>query len=701
MLKTQLVEKKLFILFILISEVCFTQTEEEKEQIRRSKIELILKMQDMRTVHDGKLVSFLSDSDDVVREKATFAFGSIQDTAVLHLLIRNLTDKSEAVQSAAGFAIGQTGMMLSPKGKKDLETQLIWKHLGNTSVDERLIEELGKFGTEEALNQLMIRYGTLYPRVYVNGVTMSIARFAIRNIYNSDAIKYLTSFIKPETPVNWRAMYALMRISSMPESHKEILNEIHNIAPMYKSGDPFVRMNLATLLGRLKDEKYCIDPLQRMADYDRDWRVRVNAIRALANFDLKNNEPAIETFKRAFYDENMHIALTALSAFANTKLSEENGNKTVKETFEWLGRIVVNPDNAYRWQYQGQASITYAKLVKGNAVDVFRRNLNAPRQLLPKIVEALAQTGSVAIADDLLKLSGHKDPLTASAALEGLQHLCKRQKNKKELINNSYDKLITALESREIGVLSTAATILRDSIFLRKESVDPLVNVLNRLRIPQDTDAIQEIVTTLGLLKDEKALKSLRRLLQVPERAIAIEAASALQSITGKDYSKEVQLHMQPIYVDYDYKYLDSIRKYPIVKIETIRGDIQIELNVDAAPFTVLSFVRLVEKGFYRGTIFHRIVPNFVIQGGDPEGTGWGGPGYSIRSEFSPITYDAGSVGMASSGKDTEGSQYFITQSPQPHLDGRYTVFGKVISGIEIVNTLQSDDRVMDVKKIW
>ncbi|MDP2207435.1 MAG: peptidylprolyl isomerase [Bacteroidota bacterium] len=89
------------------------------------------------------------------------------------------------------------------------------------------------------------------------------------------------------------------------------------------------------------------------------------------------------------------------------------------------------------------------------------------------------------------------------------------------------------------------------------------------------------------------------------------------------------------------------------------------------------------------------------MQGGDPEGTGWGGPGYSIRSEFSPITYETGSVGMASSGKDTEGSQFFITQSPQPHLDGRYTIFGKVISGMEIANTLQSDDRVLDVKKIW
>lgn len=690
--------KTLFLSFILISAVSFPQTKEEKDQIRRSKIELILKMQDLRTVHDGKLVSFLSDDDELVREKATYAFASIQDTAVLHLLVRNLRDQSGAVQAAAAFAIGQTGTMLSPKGKIDLETQLIWKELGKTSVDERLIEELGKFGTEEALNQLMIRYGTLYPRVFVNGLTMSVARFAIRNIYNSDAIKYLITFIKPGTPVNWRTVYALMRISSIPESHKEILNEIHNIVPLYKSGDPIVRMNFATLLGRLNDEKYCLDPLQRMANYDRDWRVRVNAIRAITNFDLKNNEDAVDIFKRAFHDENMHIALTALSAFANTNLKEEDGNKIVQEIFEWLRKIVENPDKAYRWQYQGQASITYAKLVKKNAVDILRKNLNAQRQLLPDIVEALAQTGSVEVADDLLKFSDHKDPLTAAAALEGLQYLCKQQVNEKELIENSYNKIISGLESREIAVVSTAATILRDSIFLRKESVAQLLKALNRLRIPQDTDAILEIIKTLGSLKDEKVLISLRRMLQVPERTIAKVAAVALKSITGKDHSKDVQLHMQPMYVDYDYKYLDSIRKHPIVKIETIRGDIRIELNVDAAPFTVLSFVRLVEKGFFRGTVFHRIVPNFVIQGGDPEGTGWGGPGYSIRSEFSPLTFETGSVGMASSGKDTEGSQFFITQSPQPHLDGRYTIFGKVISRMEIVNTLQSDDRVLDVK---
>jgi cyclophilin family peptidyl-prolyl cis-trans isomerase len=98
--------------------------------------------------------------------------------------------------------------------------------------------------------------------------------------------------------------------------------------------------------------------------------------------------------------------------------------------------------------------------------------------------------------------------------------------------------------------------------------------------------------------------------------------------------------------------------------------------------------------------VFHRVVPNFVIQGGDPRGDGWGGPGYTIRSEFSPIPFDAGVIGMASAGKDTEGSQWFVTHSPQPHLDGRYTVFGRVTGGLDVVHKIQVDDRIFDITLI-
>jgi len=128
--------------------------------------------------------------------------------------------------------------------------------------------------------------------------------------------------------------------------------------------------------------------------------------------------------------------------------------------------------------------------------------------------------------------------------------------------------------------------------------------------------------------------------------------------------------------------------------IHTARGDIEIELFADDAPLTVANFAGLARKGYYDHTRFHRVVPNFVVQDGDPTGTGWGGPGYSIRCEYNRHRYGTGTVGMALAGKDTGGSQYFITHSPQPHLDGRYTVFGQVVKGMELLDDIRLDDAI-------
>jgi peptidyl-prolyl cis-trans isomerase B (cyclophilin B) len=118
----------------------------------------------------------------------------------------------------------------------------------------------------------------------------------------------------------------------------------------------------------------------------------------------------------------------------------------------------------------------------------------------------------------------------------------------------------------------------------------------------------------------------------------------------------------------------------------------------------VQNFVKLAQSGFYDGKTFHRVVPNFVVQGGCPIGNGWGNPGYSIRSEDGPLRFDRGMVGMATEGKDTGGCQFFITHSPQPHLDGRYTIFGKVVQGMDVVDQLRVDDVMKTVKikkKVW
>ena len=138
----------------------------------------------------------------------------------------------------------------------------------------------------------------------------------------------------------------------------------------------------------------------------------------------------------------------------------------------------------------------------------------------------------------------------------------------------------------------------------------------------------------------------------------------------------------------------------PQAYIETDKGTIQIELTVLDAPWTVANFIALAARGFFNGVAVHRVVPDFVVQDGDPRGDGEGGPGYTIRDELNERPYLRGTVGMALDWRDTGGSQFFITHSPQPHLDARYTVFGHVVSGMDVVDAIEPWDVVRQVR-IW
>ena len=133
------------------------------------------------------------------------------------------------------------------------------------------------------------------------------------------------------------------------------------------------------------------------------------------------------------------------------------------------------------------------------------------------------------------------------------------------------------------------------------------------------------------------------------------------------------------------------------VNIETEKGNMVVELFNEDAPQTVANFEKLIQEGFYDGLAFHRVIPNFVIQGGCPKGTGMGGPGYTIKCETAnnPNQHLRGSLSMAHAGKDTGGSQFFICHSPQPHLDGNHTVFGRVIEGIDVVDKISAGDKML------
>ena len=138
---------------------------------------------------------------------------------------------------------------------------------------------------------------------------------------------------------------------------------------------------------------------------------------------------------------------------------------------------------------------------------------------------------------------------------------------------------------------------------------------------------------------------------------------------------------------------IETNRTYNVV-METSAGTIELELYPEFAPKTVNNFVFLSRQGFYDGITFHRVIPNFMVQGGDPTGSGSGGPGYRFEDEFdaNTLVHEAKVISMANAGPHTNGSQFFITHSPQPHLDGKHTVFGRVVNGIDVVDAVKQGD---------
>ena len=141
---------------------------------------------------------------------------------------------------------------------------------------------------------------------------------------------------------------------------------------------------------------------------------------------------------------------------------------------------------------------------------------------------------------------------------------------------------------------------------------------------------------------------------------------------------------------------IDTSKQYTAT-IETEKGIMVIELFANDVPLTVNNFVFLAREGFYDNTTFHRVIPDFMAQGGDPTGTGTGGPGYKFADEFTKHTHVAGALSMANSGPNTNGSQFFITYSPQPHLDRKHSVFGQLIEGMDVLEKIKQGDTLIRI----
>ena len=259
--------------------------------------------------------------------------------------------------------------------------------------------------------------------------------------------------------------------------------------------------------------------------------------------------------------------------------------------------------------------------------------------------------------------------------------------------------LIEQLRADDFGIRAAAASALGE--MKSTAAVPALIEAYKVALGDLAYGARDAALTAINAIEPATGRQLLQQTLMDRDWAMRLRAATLLRQQGANDVDAAIRPSPSDIAADEARAAALVNPKFsPHAFIETDKGTIEIELAVLDAPLTVDNFVTLARKGYFNGLTVHRVVPDFVVQDGDPRGDGEGGPGYTIRDEINQRPYLRGTVGMALAGKDTGGSQFFITHSPQPHLDARYTVFGHVVNGMDVVDRIAVGDIVRSVR-IW
>jgi peptidylprolyl isomerase len=655
---------KTTIFILALPVLMFAQPENEM------KIRLL---QYKRLQQSQELFSFLKSEQARDRELAMLALANIQDTSAVENAAQLLNDESPKVRSMAAFAIGMIG---KPRGTSFLFRRLAVEREEKCAA--ALFNAIGMCGTADDLKKI-ISQSEDFRRRWKPFVAQAVIRFANRKIKDVAASKYMGMLLNDNACII-HATYALMRINDTTV----ITGNREKLQQQLSNASSLVRMWSAAALGAVNDE-VSIGRLQDAAMKDGDWRVRVNAIRALRTKSNFRND-----LIKLIADKNDHIALTALSSYDALTTNEV-------QFIDSLQFIAMLQSGGYGTALKEEVRTLIAKKLGERAIPLIgswmsdRPSVSAQRvrsygetrseKAIPMIKEAIRQT---------------KTSLVVIAGIESYQAIAQRSN---ESVKKDFLKIATLMFGRnDPGISYSSAVAFQDTSFskdIRKIYLSALISTYQRMNAAADLEPMVELQNVFADLADSSAMPAVEQGMSESDNVIRSAAEKAYAAITGVDApvrSAETTVGESPFYTMEDVLLL---KKFNGAEIFTSKGKIRITFEKEAAPFTVLNFILLAQKKFYDGLSFHRVVSNFVIQGGDPLGNGSGGPNYAIRSEVHPDTkYKTGAVGMASSGKDTEGSQWFITHCPTPHLDFRYTVFGytpdsKIVDRIMIGDAIE------------
>jgi len=631
--------KLLTILFFCVVISCTTK--EQPPNKFTDKIHVtIADFQDHRL--SDSLYQFFDHENPLYRGDAVLAFASIQDTLAIGKLTEVLKNDSDPmVRSEAAFALGQTGTLKAFEAL--FETLSTEK---SESVLREIIEGCGKTSTKENV----LKFVKQAESGLNDGFSWSYYRLGLRGVADSSVVARSIPFLDGTQTLETRTGAAHF----FARGPKEIsVAEVVLEKAAMEDQSPYVRMAAALALRKINTSS-SLNFLKTIIDQDEDYRVRANAVRALQTFatpDMKQD------LFNALNDSNEHVGIVASEVIKAIATKDE------------LTELVPLARAATNWRIQG--NLFEAALAVSNNKEIAEEVLRLYEQVENPYAKAalISALGKSTFAYNFISQQLHQSQVaviktSAATALFSINGHKEFNIEMQKIFVDIYKK---AFETGDAAVIGVIAAALGDS-------------TLGYKKIITDYSFLYAAKSKLSLPKDNEALQPL-------EVAIA--------HFEGKEVTNDVKNEFNhPI----DWNLVKTIPADQKVLIKTGKGDIIIRLLVEEAPGSVANFVQLVNSHYFDSKNFHRVVPNFVIQGGCSRGDGWGSEDYSIRSEFSMRRYIEGSVGMASAGKDTEGTQWFITHSPTPHLDGRYTIFAIVTEGMDVVHNMEVGDAIVKVE---
>ncbi|HEX6589761.1 MAG TPA: peptidylprolyl isomerase [Longimicrobiales bacterium] len=635
------------------------------------------------------LIGALSDPDARVRARAAFALASVQDTSAVPALVVALADSDAAVRADAAHALGQTP---APAGARALLERI--RAESDSAVHAVVLDALGRAGGAAELDALADA-----PPVEVHGdapalaapLALAFARFGMRGHHDERATDWLIDALRsPDRAVRANAAYAFARASS-PDAFRarrdDLLDALDRLGPSDRAA-----MHLLTALGRLQDPRD-VGVIVASLGASADWAVRVNAVRALGRMAALAHDGSAErgaaieaaqnALVRALDDRSHHVRRAAADALAAAPAPVPG---IADRLFARLTTHAGEPA-AY-----GPLLVAIARAGRGDLVLDRWLALTDPALRRYAIASLALVPGSGAF-DQLAAAAASEDVQLAAAAVSALA--TRRALDIQDARDERYfEAYATALRTRDLAVAYSAASALADSSFAMHGAGPLIQSVLLQMRAPDDNESMVEMIRALGVLRDETAVPLLRELRAARYPELRTAAAAALALIAGEPATLPRSEPAPTRLMQWDW--LAQWGTAPRLRLETTRGTIVLELSPEQAPLTTQTMLTLAAEGRFDDTPFHRVVGNFVIQGGDvSRGDGWGGPGFAIRSELTRIPYLRGTAGVASSGKDTEGSQWFVTHSMQPHLDLAYSAFGTIVDGLDVVDEIREGDRLI------